>query len=159
MTLKKGPRGLKWFGVKTLFRTAAVGKPDAPNGAYNSTLVEERIVLFRARSFEDAIREAEREARVYARASHLNPYGQRVVTRYLGACDAFELFDPPRAGAEVFSTTEVVAKRVSDKGVVNQRLGHAETVREHKCRGHFLNREFSVISRKRAPSLADKGDR
>jgi Domain of unknown function (DUF4288) len=110
-----------WYGVKTLFRTEAVGKPIARDAAYDSTvsLVEERVVLFRARSFGAAIRAAEREARRYARRGYVNPYGPRVLTRYLGACDAFELFGAPGERAEVFSMTEVVPKRVPDQAVVD----------------------------------------
>jgi hypothetical protein len=137
--------GLKWFAVKTLFRTAPVGKPAAIDEAYDlsATLVEERVVLFRARGFSEAIRRAESDARTYARSWHMNPYGQRVVTRYLGACDAYELFDPPGAGKEVFSTTEIVGRGISDKAVVKQRLGHEETAREKKSRRSVLNREFA----------------
>jgi|SRR5437867_4092962 len=142
---KAGANGLNWFGVKTLFRTAAVGKPVAPDEAYDpdTSIVEERVVLFRARGFGQAIREAEREACSYARSQHVNPYGQRVVTRYLGACEAFELLDFRGAGSEVFSTTEVVPRRVPDKAVVNQRLGHAETAGDSRRRRNVLDRELS----------------
>jgi hypothetical protein len=142
-----------WFGVKTLFRTKAVGKPIARDPAYDATvsLVEERIVLFKARGFGAAIRAAEAEARHYARRHHLNPYGQRVVTRYLGACDAFELFEPPSKQVEVFSTTEVVPKRVSDRSIVGQRLGpRMDAKADHARRRNILNREFSGSVRRDA---------
>jgi hypothetical protein len=142
---KSAPR-TRWFGVKTLFRTAAAGKPLATDKAYDPrmTLVEERVVLFRARGFGQAIRAAEREAVSYARHRHVNPYGQRVVTRYLGACDAFELFDPPGSRKEVFSATEIVSKRVGDKAVMRQHLGHKESAQESKGRRNILNREYEA---------------
>lgn len=45
-----------WFGVKTLFRTRAVGRAKAIDHAFDPYLdmVEERIVLVRARSFDAA---------------------------------------------------------------------------------------------------------
>lgn len=107
------------------------------------TMVEERVVLFRAHTFDEAMRAAEREALLYVHHRHVNPYGQKVITRYLGACEAFQLFDPPAAGSEVFSTTEILPKRISDKAIVNQRLGHSESVRDSKRRRNILNREFS----------------
>lgn len=71
-------RKLKWFGVKTLFRTAAEGRPEATDSAYDRgmTMVEERVVLYRTSTAEHAIRAAEADARSYARDTHLNPYGQ-----------------------------------------------------------------------------------
>lgn len=136
---------LAWYGVKTVFRVSAAGRPVATDSDYDPkmTMVEERIVLYQSRSFAEAIRVAEKDARVYARTRHTNPYGQRVLTRYLGACDAYKLFAPPDARQEVFSSTEVISKRVSDKAVVNQYLGHEETKREDKTRRNVLNREYS----------------
>jgi hypothetical protein len=66
---------LSWFGVKTLFRTRAIGPPRAADGAFDPgiVLIEERIVLFRASGFDDAITRAETEARRYAKTIHRNP--------------------------------------------------------------------------------------
>ena len=142
-----------WYGVKTLFRTEAVGKPIARDAAYDGTvsLVEERVVLFKARGFGAAIRAAEREARRYARRRHVNPYGQRVLTRYLGACDAFELFAAPGVHAEVFSMTEVVPKRVPDQTVVDQRLGPRVARKADRARRrNILDREFEGSVRRDA---------
>lgn len=73
--------------------------------------------LVRARSIDEAIRKGECEAHKYAaEASHRNPYGQRVKRRYLNDCDAFELWDDPANGDEVFSTTEVVTPRGKRRG-------------------------------------------
>jgi hypothetical protein len=72
----------EWYGVRCVFR-------DAGEGAY-----EERITLWRASSFDDAIARAEAEAREYVVAIDLE---------YVGLAQAFWLFDPPGDGAEVFS--------------------------------------------------------
>jgi hypothetical protein len=148
---------IAWYGVKTLFRTEAIGKPLARDSAYNGTvsLVEERVVLFKTRGFGAAIRAAKKEARRYARRLHVNPYGQRVVTRYLGACDAFELFETPGANAEVFSTTELVPKRVPDRVVVDRRFGpRVDRKADRARRRNVLNREFEGSAR-----LNGRGDR
>jgi len=76
----------RWYAVRSLFRIA--GEPDS---AY-----EERITLWRAGSFDEALEKAEAEATEYADfigASYLPDFGQ-----------AYHLADaPPRDGAEVFS--------------------------------------------------------
>ena len=144
VTSKRGKT--KWYGVKTLFRTAAVGRPMARDIDYDASvsLVEERVVLFKTSGFGSAIRAAEGEAHRYARVHHVNPYGQRVVTRYLGVCDAFELFEAPGAGAEVFSMTEVIPRRVSDRTVVDRRFGQRVAEKaDRRRRRNILNREFS----------------
>src|SRR5262245_36715139 len=97
----------RWFGVKTAYRTEARGRPKSVDSLYEpkTTLVEERVVLIRARGAKDAIRRAEKEARRYVRdMRYRNAYGERVRQRYLGACDVFELFENPGAGIEVFSS-------------------------------------------------------
>ena len=92
---------------------------------------------------------AEAEARRYAGRRHVNPYGQQVITRYLGACDAFELFEPPGENAEVFSTTDVVPKRMPDRQVIEQRMGLRVDERTDRARRrNILNREFSGTARR-----------
>jgi hypothetical protein len=136
-----------WYGVKTLYRSTAVGRPKVTDSAYDpaATLIEERVVLFKARSFHEAIRAAEKEARSYARGDHINPYGQKVKMHYLGACNAYHLFFAPVAGAEVFSSTTIVGLSVRDNAIVHQRMGTVETLREARRRKKFYDREFSGI--------------
>lgn len=135
----------KWYGVKTVFRTDASGrtKLDVPNDYDDATLVEERVVLIRARSSDEAIRKAEAEAKAYAKETYRNVYEQTVKCRYLGACDAFELYEEPAQGVEVFSSTEVISRRVSDKDVVNQHIGKTETAITSDKRRKFRNIEFN----------------
>lgn len=112
----------KWFGVKTLYRTRASGRPHTRDRHYDpeATLIEERIVLIRATDFGQALKAAKREALRYGRKDHENLYGQRVQTRFLGVCDAFELFDPPGPQREVYSRTELVSRRITNAAVVKR---------------------------------------
>lgn len=105
-----------WYGVKTLFRTRTVGRPRNVDANYDreATLVEERVVLFRARNFDEAIDKAEAEAKQYVAGTPRNRYGQRIRQQYLGCCEAFMMFDDPGAGCEVFSSTQLVPESVSD---------------------------------------------
>ena len=112
----------RWFGVKTLFRT--------DSGAGVPTLVEERLVLLRARTADEAIRAAEREAAGYVAPPFLNNAGQEVRMRYLGGCTSYELTaqDARRLGGargkiEVFSNTYLTAGDVSDEEVRARLLG------------------------------------
>src|SRR6266853_1550123 len=99
----RASRARSWFGVKTVHRIAAAGRQlGSDSAASNSaTLVEERVILVRARSMRDAIGRAEVEAKKYASAiRHRNPYGQDVRARYLGYCDAYDINEPVVDGTE-----------------------------------------------------------
>jgi hypothetical protein len=135
----------KWFGVKTLYRTTTLGRPPVTDSAYDpsGTLVEERVVILRARSHAEARRKAKAEATRYAKREHFNPYGQRVRTRWLSASESFELFDKPDDLVEVWSSTYIIPASVRDKEVVVRALGAHETAAQRKRRKKFLNREFS----------------
>jgi hypothetical protein len=100
--------------------------------------------VVRARTGEQALRKAEVEAKKYASNWHRNPYGQRVRTRYLGCVDAYHMFDDLRAGAEVFSDTEVVPRRVSDSAIVDRQVGRPESKRRHSSRRNILNIAFNA---------------
>jgi hypothetical protein len=139
----------KWFAVKTLFRSQAVGEPLAIDEHFDGSVdyVEERVVLYHARSHDEAIRRAENDAVKYSQDRHINPYGQTVVNRYLEACDSYELFDQPpqntSSGLEVYSATGVVPHKLSDDDLISQRMGPDECVAPDPRRKKFLNREFS----------------
>jgi len=140
--MAKTPR---WFGVKTLYRKAPVGRRIGMDELYSRdiTLVEERVVVVRARNGDEAIRKAEAEAKKYAADWHRNPYGQRVRTRYLGYVNAYEMYNPPNKNAEVFSVTEVVPKRVSDRLVVNRMIGRPESRRMYESRRNIRDIVFN----------------
>jgi hypothetical protein len=78
-----------WYAARCLFEHGEFSKRD------RLPCYEERIVVFRARSFGEAIRKAEKEAKEYCRG---------LKTRYLGFVEAFHLFERTlKDGAEVFS--------------------------------------------------------
>lgn len=127
----------RWFGVKTLYRSRAQGLATGKDRQYRPgiTLVEERLVLFRARASSDALRQAEREARKYARDRFRNAYGQRVVTEYLGYCEAYDMSpDEPGLAVEVFSAMEVLPASIPTKQIVRRCFGYRESNREILCR-------------------------
>lgn len=72
-----------WFAVRQVFHHTARG------------VFEERITLWEAATFEDAVAEAEREGAAYVE-------GDADVI-LLDLAQAFRLFDPPASGQEVFS--------------------------------------------------------
>jgi hypothetical protein len=109
----------------------AFGKPKNPGANYvaDATLVEERIVLFKARSVEEVRRKAEKEGKTYARSIHItNGYGQKVKSRMLKGVDIYELFDSPSASVEVFSTTEEIDASVPDEQVWERLIGLGEAL-------------------------------
>ena len=78
----------EWYSAKTIYRHKRVerGKP--------KTLFEERVVLFLAKDFDDALSKADAEAAEYC--------GNSDETTYLGFADVYHLFDE-----EVGNRTEV----------------------------------------------------
>jgi hypothetical protein len=113
--------------VRTLIRIVASGQPKMPDEHFDpqSTLVEDRVVLFVADSFEDAVRQGEAEARRYCRDNQIvNVYGQRVHLRYLKVADAFRIDQEPVAGAEVYSSLALVPSVVSRSTLIKTRFGN-----------------------------------
>ena len=79
-----------WFAVRCVFASGSSAGPGA-------RVYEERITLWRATSLEDAVARAETEAKTYAASVEEAP------DSYLGLAQAFQLFDEPADGAELFS--------------------------------------------------------
>jgi hypothetical protein len=108
----------------------ASGRPKKTDMHFDpmSTLVEDRVVLFMADSFDSAIEKAEREARQYcSRTRFMNIYGQSVRMKFLRIVDAFSMLDrKPVVGSEVYSSTTLVARSVSDAKLIAQRFGGGE---------------------------------
>ena len=135
----------KWYGVKTLHRTQPIGRPVGKDKFYSGamTLVEERVVTLKARSFAEASRRGEAEARKYAReCQHRNPYGQQVRSRYMEYCDVYLLDDAPADGIEVFSETEVVPRGASDRAVLQRVIGRKESRLAYQSRRNILDIVF-----------------
>ena len=151
-----------WYGVRTLVRLIATGRPKKTDKHFDptSTLVEDRVVLFRADSFDSAIEKAEREARQYCgRTRFTNIYGQSVRMKFLRKVDAFSLLDhEPVVGSEVYSSTTLVGRSVSDAKLVAQRFGDDEDPTEGSRRkfldGKILGealRQINESAHDRAP--------
>jgi hypothetical protein len=80
-----------WYSAQCIFLHSDKGH--GPKQMY-----EERIVLLRADSTEDAIEQAEKEAEEYC--------DDLEGCRYVGYVNVFAMFDKPGAGTEVFSTMQ-----------------------------------------------------
>jgi hypothetical protein len=122
----------------------------------NSTLIEDRVVLFQATGFDDAIAQGVREGRSYSKQTKfVNLYGQKVRMRFLDACDACEIPDgKPGAGSEVCSSTELVRNSVPDSSVIRRRMGpEASGIPEKRYK--FINARIL----RRALALAEKTQR
>jgi hypothetical protein len=146
-----------WYGVRTLYRVTAEGKPKSRDKFFDSeaTLVEDRVVLFQAAGFDDAIAQATKEARAYCRQVKFNnAYGQRVRMRFLDTYDAYEIGEmsagPPAAGWEVYSSTELVGQTVSDSAVIRTRMGAKASpvveVRYKFMDGRILRKALAAVA-------------
>src|SRR4051794_15467466 len=76
-----------WFAVRCVFELHGTGHD-------KQHLYEERVTLWRAASFDDAIARAEADAAQFA---------ADVNGSYLAIAQAFQLYEPPGDGEEVFS--------------------------------------------------------
>ena len=132
--------------MKTLFRIEPVGRPLGKDRIYSKsmTMVEERVVVVKARSADEAIRIGEAEARRYARQFHRNPYGQRVRTRRLRCTEVYDINEPVREMTEVYSSTQVVPRGVSDSAVIRRAFGPTESPRAYASRRNILDICFQV---------------
>lgn len=99
----------KWFGIKTLYLIYEKAK-----GRNVPVAGEERITLFKAANFDEAIRLAEIEAKKYAAGTFENASDNQIQIRYLNACDAFELFDSNiTQGTEAYSHMSAVSPKIT----------------------------------------------
>ena len=136
---------VKWFAVKTLYRSKARGRPEKPDLRYDpdATLLEERLLLIKAKNTTEAISKAERDAKDYAqKASCTNPYNQEIVTYYIGYYDIFELSVPPADKVEVFSMTRLISQRIPDKRLMHIYIGKRDFKYAKGKKKKFSNRDF-----------------
>jgi hypothetical protein len=111
---------MEWFGVKCLFRMIVKHRSTRTD----VDACEERILLVAATDFDDALRIGEREARSYAASNQwVNMHGKKVVTRCLGAFDAFRMSSGPTSGAEIYSKLFFVPKETTNSALTNRFLG------------------------------------
>lgn len=129
----------KLYAVKSTYQWVAAGRSKTKDKFYsrNSRLVEERIVLVQARSFDEALKLAKKESAIYCGPKFTNVYGELVEIKSTGRFDAFELIDSPEPGTELFSSNILVR----DKNEANERLRHliakGETKHASKLRRKF----------------------
>jgi len=100
------------------------------------------VILVRTKSFEDAIKKAETEAKAYAKWTHTNPYGQTVKLRRMPAIEVFERFDNPDEMVEAWSSTMILPVSVPDERLVDRFFGPPEPNRGWKRRMKYFNKEF-----------------
>jgi len=146
-----------WYGVRTLYRVTAEGRPKSRDKHFDreATLIEDRVVLFQAIDFDDALAQGTKEARAYCRQVKFNnAYGQSVRMRFLDARDAYEISEmtdgPPAAGWEVYSSTELVGQTVSDSAVIRRRMGAKASpvveVRYKFMDGRILRKALAAVA-------------
>jgi hypothetical protein len=110
-----------WYSVKSLYRMDVKAAPD---GTPRLSSYEERVILMRAASFDEALSKAQIEARKYADMRWLNARGEAVETHFLEVLDAFMLFDDELAeGCEVYSKMLFVAPTSTDDELIERGLG------------------------------------
>jgi Domain of unknown function (DUF4288) len=85
-----------WYSVRCVFRARAGQQTAFTDLATGESAYEERITLWSAESADDAIEQAEADARRHE--------AQRDV-EYLGMAQSYRLEDEPGDGAEIFSMT------------------------------------------------------
>jgi len=131
----------RWFAVKSLCRVEVFGEPVGADEAYDpdGTLIEERVVLLRARSLDDALRKGEKEADDYALDDHVNPYGQTVRSRRIRILEASYVSPLDENMPEVWSSTSVIPASVSDADLVLQRFGPPESEDAVRFRRKYID--------------------
>jgi len=109
-------------------------------------LIEERIVLVKAASFENALRRGEAEADSYAAGEHVNPYGQVVRFRRIPIVEASWLFPLEAKAPEVWWSTTVIPASVTDAEVAVMRFGPDEGEEAVRRRRKYLNAELRLAN-------------
>lgn len=132
----------KWFAVKTLYITRAVGKSSGKGKQAFAELLEERVVLFQAANATAAAKAAEKDAKEYSQYSYTNFENQTVRTEYLNAFDVFEIYEPLESGVELFASTEVLTKKTSKADLILRKMGRLETQSTIKMRKRFMSKEL-----------------
>ena len=131
----------KWFAAKSLYRSEISDAPQQTDAEYDpdSDLIEERVVLVRARSAKKAVKIAAIEAAEYVAANaYLNPYGQAVTWRQLDVLEVFQPFDAPGSGREVWSSMSRLPSELSDTQLIRMRFGPDESEEDLRLRKKFV---------------------
>lgn len=113
-----------WFGFKGIFKLTQKGKPKRGKAKYieDTTFLEERIIILKARDFDHAIELGEKEAFDYE-DNYVNVFGQNSSITYTGICDAYMMFDDPDNKKEIFSSIKIFDDKLSRKEIGDSTLG------------------------------------
>jgi hypothetical protein len=110
-----------WYSFCGIFKVERIDA--AGNVREDASLVEERVVLFRADDIDEAIRLGEAEAELYARETWPNTDGDIVRNRYLGVCNVFDIKATPAEGVEVYSRLLLRSSAEDDDTVIERLFG------------------------------------
>ena len=135
----------QWFVVKTFYRTTAEGAPQKPDRYYDPdlTMLEERLLLFKAKNREEAVKKAEKNAVEYAKSVQFtNPYGQKVHMEYLNLVDAFEVGKVLADKSEVFLVNRLISRRVPIKKIERLYLEKRSRNPVRSMGRKFLNNQY-----------------
>lgn len=130
---------MDWYSFRGIFKSEIVG---ATGSVQEVSLVEDRIVLLQAESFDEAIRLGEIEADSYAKNVWPNAQGELVKTRYLGACDVFVIKASPAEGVEIYSSLLLRQAPESDEAIVARLLGSED----EKAPAEIFEPDFDRLS-------------
>lgn len=113
------PDSQRTFGVKSAFKASVLH-----NGKEYISM-EERVLLYRAKSFDEAIALAEDDCKKYEWEWH-NDHGETVSRIYLGECDAFEIKDQVEGenGTELFSELKFFEAPTSEDDLLSYAFGY-----------------------------------
>jgi hypothetical protein len=131
---------MKIYSVKSYYRWSVSGRV--------LSKLEERVVLFKARSFDGAIRKAEREAKKYSLEKFTNPFRQEVSISALEYFDAYEVYDSLESGCEIFSSSTLIEGKITDKKVLFKILDLDQKEIQKKediLNMYFRNIEFNQV--------------
>ncbi len=130
-----------WYGVKSVYQFTPIGRASSKDRHFfkGVSAVEERIVLFKCSSSRAAILKAEKEAQRYASLPVVNAYGQRVVCKYLGRCEAFIIDGLPENGAEVYSSISVNRKKLRRAEILQRKFDRGSTSFRRRTASMFID--------------------
>lgn len=133
-----------FYTVKTLYRSVAQGRPFQPDRFFDpdSTLLEERIQLIKAKSRKEALRKAEKDAVEYARrVKYKNPYEQEVTLEYLGLNEIYEIEHTLQDKTEIYTSSRIISKKVSVSKIAHVYLNKKQSFDQSK-RKKFINKAY-----------------
>jgi len=132
----KGKSNWGFYGVKIIKQILVSGEPDPIyiDEYYNDDqYFEESIMIIRAQSFEHACKIAKKKA-TEDEEPYENIYGQKVVWKFIGTVDCFEIWDEIKSGAEVYSCFHSANKNETASEFINKRFTPADGCRKARRR-------------------------